>query len=42
MLDSGVLCDQQINQGMEQGFSPFADIMDKLEETQLDRFSPMK
>jgi len=36
-LDSRVLCDQQLNERMQQRFAPFSDIVHEREETQGDR-----
>jgi len=35
MLDSGVLCDQQLNERMKQRFASLSDIVNKLEETEV-------
>ncbi len=37
MLCFRVLVDKHLNQRMKQGFSSFADIMDELEETKIER-----
>jgi hypothetical protein len=37
MLDFRVLFDQHLNQGMKQGFSSLADIMNKLKESEIER-----
>jgi len=37
MLDFRVLFDQQLNQSVKEGFSSFADIMDELEKTKIER-----
>src|SRR5918996_2853733 len=37
LLDSGVLADQQLNERTQQRFAAFADIVHKLEETQVER-----
>src|SRR2546430_268252 len=37
ILDSRVLCDQQLNERMKQRFAPFSDIVHKLEETEVER-----
>ena len=37
ILDSRVLCDQQLNERMQQRFAPFSDIVHKLEETEVER-----
>jgi hypothetical protein len=37
MLDSRVLIDQHLNQGMKQGFPSLADIMNKFKESEIDR-----
>jgi hypothetical protein len=37
MLDSRVLCDQQLNERRKQRFAPLADVVHELEEPQVDR-----
>ena len=37
MLDLRVLFDQQLDQGMEQGFSSLANIMDELKESDVKK-----
>jgi hypothetical protein len=37
MMDSRVLIDQYLNQGMEQGFSSLSGIMNKLKESEIER-----
>ena len=37
LLDSGVLADQQLNERTQQRFAALADIVHKLEETQVER-----
>jgi hypothetical protein len=37
LLDSGVLADQQLNERTQQRFASLADIVHKLEETQVER-----
>jgi signal peptidase I len=37
MLRFRVLCDQQLNQRLKQGFASLPNIMDKLEETKIER-----
>jgi len=37
ILDSRVLFDQQLNELMKQRFSPFSDIVNILEETEVER-----
>ena len=36
LLDSGVLCDQYLNERTKQCFTSLADIVHKLEETQVE------
>jgi len=36
-LDSGVLADQQLNERTKQRFASLADVVNKLEETQIER-----
>lgn len=35
MLDSRVLCDQELNQSMKQRFTSLSDVVHELEETQI-------
>jgi hypothetical protein len=37
MLDSRVLCNQQLNERMQQRFASLSDVVNKLEETQVKR-----
>ena len=37
LLDSGVLADQQRNERTKQRFASLADVVNKLEETQVER-----
>ena len=37
MLDSRVLCDQQLNECRKQRFASLSDVVHKLEETQIER-----
>ena len=37
LLDSGVLADQQLNERTKQRFASLADVVHKLEETQVER-----
>ena len=37
LLDSGVLADQQLNERTKQRFASLADVVNKLEETQVER-----
>ncbi len=37
ILDSRVLCDQQLNKRMKQRFASFSGIVHKLEETEVER-----
>jgi hypothetical protein len=46
-LDSGVLADQQLNERTKQRFASLADVVNKLEETQIERefllgYAPMR
>src|SRR4029450_3352401 len=47
LLDSGGLADQQLNERTKQRFASLADVVNKLEETQLERefllgYTPMR
>jgi hypothetical protein len=37
LLDSGVLANQQLNEGTKQRFASLADVVNKLEKTQIKR-----
>jgi len=37
LLDSGVLADQQLNERTKQRFTSLSDVVNKLEETQVER-----
>lgn len=37
MLESRVSSDQELNQGMKQGLSSFANVVDKLKESDVER-----
>ena len=37
LLDSGVLAEQQLNEGTKQRFASLADVVNKLEKTQVKR-----
>ena len=37
LLDSRVLCNQQLNERRQQRFASLADVVHKLEETQVER-----
>ena len=47
LLDSGVLCDQYLNERTKQRFATLADVVHKLEETEVERefllgYAPMR